>query len=215
VLTTEPVSAVTARAASARNSIVDPLPQSGYLHIFSVKLISETKAIDTVNELKREFAAHIRDTYEHRAKSCLTCDTPGVCCTDAHFVNVRISRLEAAAIRNVIKRLPEGRRAEICERIDTAIEKYKLSADDDAAEQKFACPLFEKGIGCLVHNEGKPLPCIQHACYERKEDLPPDELLEEKEVAIERLNRRVYGGPQGRLPLPIAVKRVPGIMDNG
>ncbi|HEX2638975.1 MAG TPA: hypothetical protein VHL50_00305 [Pyrinomonadaceae bacterium] len=178
-------------------------------------MISETKAIDAANRLKHEFALHVRDSYEHRAKSCLMCETLGVCCTDAHFVNVRISRLEAAAIRNVIGRLPEERRAEVRGRIDAAIEKYKLSADANAAEQKFACPLFEKGVGCLVHNSGKPLPCIQHACYERKEDLPPDQLLEENEAAVERLNRRVYGGPQGLLPLPVAVKLVSGIVDNG
>lgn len=180
-----------------------------------MKPISETKAVDATNRIKREFAALISENYEHRAKSCLTCDTPGACCTDAHFVNVRISRLEAVAIRNVIERSPEERRAEIYGRIDAAIEESGLSADVDAAEQKFACPLFEKGTGCLVHSEGKPLPCIQHACYDREEDLPPDDLLSEKETQIDRLNRRVYGGPQGLMPLPIAVKKVSGIVDNG
>ena len=78
-----------------------------------MKPLSETKAIEVVNRLKREFAASIRENYEHRAKSCLTCETPGVCCTDAHFVNVRISRLEAAAIRNVIGNLPGEERTAV------------------------------------------------------------------------------------------------------
>ena len=179
-----------------------------------MKPLSETKAIEVVNRLKREFAASIRENYEHRAKSCLTCETPGVCCTDAHFVNVRISRLEAAAIRNVIGNLPEEERTAVYERVEATIEKYNLSADANAADQKFACPLFEKGIGCLVHNEGKPLPCIQHACYEREKDLPPDHLLRDKEAAVDRLNRRVYGSAGDFLPLPIAVKRVSGIVDS-
>ena len=179
-----------------------------------MKPLSETKAIDAVNRLKTEFAASIRENYEHRAKSCLTCNTPGVCCTDAHFVNVRISRLEAVAIRYVVERLPWEKRAEIRERIEATIEKFKLSADPEAAEQKFSCPLFEKGTGCLVHNLGKPLPCIQHACYEREEDLPPDSLLNEKEAIVDRLNRRVYGRPEGLLPLPIAVMRVSGSVDS-
>jgi len=162
------------------------------------------------NRLKADFAEHVRENYEHRAKSCSACETPGVCCTDAHFVNVRISRLEAVAIRNVIARLPDSKADEVYRRIDESIDKYGLSTRPNDTEQKFACPLFEKGIGCLVHNEGKPLPCIMHACYEREEHLPPDELLDEKEAAVERLNRRVYGGPQSPLPLPVAIKKISG-----
>lgn len=179
-----------------------------------MKLLSETRAIEAANRLKTEFAVLIRKNFEHRAKSCISCDTPGVCCTDAHFVNVRISRLEAAAIRNLIGRLPDEKRSEVYNRVVAAIDEYSLSANADAADQKFACPLFEKGVGCLVHNEGKPLPCIQHACYEREEDLPPDALLNEKENVLDRLNRRVYGGQQGLLPLPIAVKDAFGKVDS-
>jgi hypothetical protein len=171
-----------------------------------MKPISESKAISSANRLKEEFAHHIRENYEYRAKSCAACETPGVCCTDAHFVNVRISRLEASAIRSVIERLPGDRANEVYRRVEEAIENYGLSIKDETFDQTFACPLFEKGIGCLVHNEGKPLPCIQHACYEREEDLPPDSLLDEYELKIERLNQRVYGTSQPLLPLPVAVK---------
>ena len=73
--------------------------------------------------------------------------------------------------------------------------------------QTYACPLFEKGTGCLVHHEGKPLPCIQHACYDNKEDLPPDEILAEHEGLVERLNRRTYPEPAAWLPLPLFIRQ--------
>ena len=38
----------------------------------------------------------------------------------------------------------------------------------------------------------------------RKEDLPPDELLAERDIEIERLNRRVYGKITF-LPIPLAI----------
>ena len=85
----------------------------------------------------------------------------------------------------------------------------------DTFAQVYSCPLFVKGVGCLVHRRAKPAPCIQHACYEREEDLPPDDLVNENEAFIDRLNRRVYGGSQSLLPLPIAVKKVSGIVDIG
>ena len=105
------------------------------------------------------------------------------------FVNVHITRLEAAAIRETLGKLGVKREKEIYERVEETIEKYNLTAEGDTFTQKFACPLFERSIGCLVHSEGKPAPCIQHACYENKEDLPPDELQEEVENGIERLNQ--------------------------
>lgn len=164
---------------------------------------SETFALAAMHELKSSFAQMMRDQYEHRAKSCTTCDTQGACCLDAHFVNVRITRLEAVAIRRVIDRLSPEKRAQIDQRIRDAITKYDL----DAGGETFACPLFEKSIGCLVHEYGKPLPCIAHACYEKKEDLPPDELLAEQEVLIADLNERVYNQPATLLPLPVAIDR--------
>ena len=75
----------------------------------------------------------------------------------------------------------------------------------DITPKTYACPLFEKGVGCLVHNSAKPLPCIAHACYEREADLPPDELLTEREIKIAELNRKVYGRAEPPVPIPVAI----------
>lgn len=168
-----------------------------------MKPLSESKALIKLDAIRSDFAGEIRRSYEHRAKPCAMCETPGACCLDEHFVNVRITRLEAKAIANVLETLPQGLREKGYLRIDNAIEKYGLN---EQSSETYACPLFEKGIGCLVHATAKPLPCIAHACYERKEDLPPDELLTEKETEIANLNERVYG-ELTLLPLPVAVKQ--------
>ena len=143
--------------------------------------------------------------YERMALACSNCSTPGACCLDEHFVNVRISRLEGVAICKALDELGDGRREEVLRRINDAIDGYGLSAD---ADKTYACPLYDRTVGCLVHETTKPLPCINHACYERKEDLPPDDLLDDAELTVERLNRRVYGSAQALLPLPIAIQRV-------
>ena len=172
-----------------------------------MKILSETLALEKLHDLKTDFAERIRSGFEHQAKSCATCDTPGACCLDAHFVNVHITKLEANAIRNVIDKLPAGLRAEINSRIDETISRYELTADGDTFSRTYACPLFQKGIGCLVHERGKPLPCVAHACYENKEDLPPDALLAAAEQAVDELNELVYRKPARWLPLPIAIKK--------
>ena len=92
------------------------------------------------------------------------------------------------------------------QRIDEAISKYDLSSEGDTFSKTYACPLFEKGTGCLVHHEGKPLPCIAHACYENKNDLPPDELTAEQEGLVGKLNELTYRKPANWLPLPLAIK---------
>ena len=172
-----------------------------------IKLLSEQKALDRLKKLKSDFKSEISLGYEHRAKNCLTCETQGACCLDAHFVNVHISRLEAIAVRQVLAKLPEPKQMEINARIYKTINKYRLSADGDTYAQTYACPLFEKGIGCLVHTDGKPAPCITHACYENAADLPPDDLLTEQENRIDALNEQTYGRPQTWLPLPLALSR--------
>lgn len=169
-----------------------------------MKRLAEHKAVERVNRLKAAFAEELRTGYEHRAQNCLTCKTPGACCLDAHFVNVHITRLEAVAARQVLADLSDKKQAEVLDRVSKAITKYDLSADKDSFSRTYACPLFEAGTGCLIHEKGKPLPCIQHACYENKDDLPPDELLAEMEAAVTKLNERVYGSSQW-LPLPIAI----------
>src|SRR5258706_4878468 len=133
-----------------------------------MRILSKQKALERLQKLKSDFKSQISEDYEHLAKSCLTCETKGACCLDAHFVNVHISRLEAVAIRSVLQTLPERKQNQIYERIDETIKKYDLSTEGDTYSQTFACPLFEKGIGCLVHQTGKPAPCITHACYENK-----------------------------------------------
>ena len=168
-----------------------------------MKLLSETNALAKLRELKSAYQKRIRDDYEHRAKSCLTCETKGACCTDAHFVNVHITRLEAVAIREALRKLSAEKQREIYARAVETIEKYNLSATGDTFAQTFACPLFEKNAGCLVHQEGKPAPCIQHACYENQADLPPDELQTQAETKIERLNKQTYGKNAAWLPLPV------------
>ncbi len=171
-----------------------------------MKVLSETLALEKLHDLKTDFAQEIRAGYEDRAKDCATCETQGACCLDAHFVNVHITRLEAAAIRETISRLSEEAQFRIFKRVQETISKYELSTDGDTFSKTYACPLFEKGIGCLVHHEGKPLPCIAHACYENKADLPPDELVAELEGLVEKLNEVTYRKPARWLPLPIAIR---------
>jgi hypothetical protein len=167
-----------------------------------MRFIGESKALAQLEEIISNLKFEISEKYEHRAKSCGTCKTQGSCCLDAHFVNVRISRLEAVAIKRSLGRLSPQKQQEINVRIDAAITKYSLTEAGDT----FACPLFEKGIGCLVHNDGKPVPCIVHACYESAEHLPPDELQTKAEQRIDDLNIRAYGKSLPLLPLPVALR---------
>lgn len=172
-----------------------------------MKILGETLALDRLHQLKTDFARRVRREYEHRAKSCLTCTAPGACCLDSHFVNVHITRLEAAAIRQTLDKLPVEMQREIGDRVDRTIAEYGLTTAGDTFSRTYACPLFEKGTGCLVHERGKPLPCIAHACYENKEDLPPDHLLAEQESLVEKLNEITYRKPSTWLPLPVAISR--------
>ena len=172
-----------------------------------MKTQSETSSLERLRKLKFRFRGFISENYEHNAKSCATCETRGACCLDAHFVNVRISRLEAVAIKNALESLTHEHREAVYERIDDSIGRFGLDKANVLAEKTFACPLFEKEKGCLVHQNGKPATCIHHACYERREDMPPDDLLDEQELAIERLNLRTYGKSEAWLPLPLAIKK--------
>ena len=168
-----------------------------------MKILGQTKALEKLSRLKKDFQNHLRANYEHKAQSCETCPTQGACCTDAHFVNVHITRLEAAAIKKMLKNLGAEGERKILEQARQTIEKYDLKSSEDTFAQTFACPLFEKKVGCLVHSAAKPAPCIHHACYENETDLPPDELLEEVECKVEKLNRKTYGKDAVWLPLPL------------
>ncbi len=170
-----------------------------------MKKLSEKAALDQLARIRSEFSETIRSGYEHRAKSCETCETKGACCLDAHFVNVRITRLEAAAIVRELDRLPAAKRTAVRERIIDAVERFGLDDGDDT-DKTYACPLFEHGLGCLVHATAKPLPCIAHACYEQKEDLPPEHLLHEREGRIFDISRRTYSRASFPKSLPVALK---------
>lgn len=173
-----------------------------------MKPLSEKQALLKLRNLKNDFRAVIKQNYEHRAKDCATCETKGACCLDAHFVNVHITRLEAVLIGEELQKLAPEKQKEIQIRITDAIEKYNLSDKGDTFQQTFACPLFDKNIGCLIHSV-KPTACIAHACYERKADLPPDELQAEAEEKIERLNERTYQKFPQWLPLPVYLSGKP------
>lgn len=161
-----------------------------------MKPIAEGRAIEALSRIQEDFREDIAGGFEHRAKPCSACVTPGACCLDEHFVNVRVSRLEAVAIRKAVGELGESERSSV---------EGRLAAISPNAEF-YPCPLFEPGAGCLVHATAKPLPCIAHACYERGEDLPPDELLSERELEIDRLNQRVYGRSQPLVPIHRALR---------
>ncbi|NOT47933.1 MAG: hypothetical protein HOP17_09335 [Acidobacteria bacterium] len=172
-----------------------------------MRFISETAGIEKLADIRSEFTSEIRGSYEHKARPCSACDSPGICCRDAHFVNVRITRLEAAGIDSVLKSLGPGRRNSVHARVDQTIATYRLTDDDGGEPKTYACPLFESGTGCLVHETAKPLPCIAHACYDDPGDLPPDELLVERETEIFKLNRLVYGKDIACSPIPLAIAR--------
>jgi len=171
-----------------------------------MKLLPEKQALMKLAELRENFVRTISEGYEHKAAPCITCQTPGSCCLDAHFVNVHISRLEAVAIKAKLASLPPDQQIRIKRRIAAAIDDYGLTALGDTFEQKFACPLFERSVGCLVHADGKPVACTMHACYDNETDLPPDELQIAQEKKIDDLGARTYGRRDQWLPLPLAIR---------
>ena len=171
-----------------------------------MKTLSEKQALIKLRELKNDFRARIKQNYEHRAKDCRTCETKGACCLDAHFVNVHITKLEAVLINEKLAKLSLEKQKEVYNRINETIDKYNLSDEGDTFSKTFECPLFEQNVGCLIH-EVKPIPCIQHACYERAEDLPPDELQTAAEQKIERLNEQTYKRIPRWLPLPVQIHK--------
>ncbi len=168
-----------------------------------MKTLTQTKALKELKIIKDNFRKVIKSKYEHNAKNCLTCDTKGACCLDAHFVNVHITKLEAVAISKTLEKLSAEKGREIYCRAAETVEKYDLKTSGDTFSKTFACPLFEKETGCLVHFEGKPAPCLAHACYENQADLPPNELQEDVEEKIERLNKRTYKNNSSWLSLPV------------
>jgi hypothetical protein len=171
-----------------------------------INSLAEGEALAHLQRAKALYQTHIKLNYEHAAAACRTCPARGVCCTDAHFVNVHITRLEAVAIRETLERTPrltdEAKRA-VYVRAREAVVHYSLRAAGETFAQAYACPLYDATMGCLVHRRAKPAPCIQHACYENWEDLPPQSLQSRTEHRIEQLNTAVYGAAWAWLPTPL------------
>ena len=163
-----------------------------------MKTVSEKRGIEVLSVYREDFRNEIQTRFEPRAKSCETCEVKGSCCTDEHFVNVHITRLEGVAIRQAVRDLPRNIRERVRVRNQEVLERLGAKG----SRETYSCPLFEPGAGCLVHHTAKPLACINHACYESKEDLPPDELLEVAENKIGRLNERVYRSSWEWRPIP-------------
>jgi hypothetical protein len=171
-----------------------------------MRRLTEAEAVARLKRGKAAFQTHVKLNFEHRALDCRACPTPGVCCTDAHFVNVHVTRLEAVALRDTLALTPRldaaGRRA-VYARARGAVALYGLGAAGDTLAQTFSCPLFVKGAGCLVHQRAKPAPCMQHACYEDWADVPPLDNQWREERRVERLNDETYGAAWDWLPLPV------------
>lgn len=166
----------------------------------------EQAALARLQRVKTAYQSFIKLNYEHRAEDCRSCPTRGVCCTDEHFVNVHITRLEAVAMRETIARTPrltEAERHAVYARAREAVARYELRAVADTFAQTYSCPLYDPQKGCLVHRRAKPAPCIQHACYEDWQDLPPARLEARTEHSVEQLNTEVYGAAWAWLPTPL------------
>lgn len=175
-----------------------------------MKPLAVSEALKKLTIVREKFRGTIVRDYEPKAKDCLTCGEQGVCCTDAHFVNVRVTSLEAEAISDALSKLPESQIARVAERCSSALEWIDAAERSGNEVPTYPCPLFEPGTGCLVHTAAKPLPCINHACYESAADLPPDELLESAEREVALLNNRTYGFGWTLKEIPLWLKRSGG-----
>jgi hypothetical protein len=175
-----------------------------------MRKLAETPALVQLRRTKQHFAAYINQHYAAKAKDCRTCQT--VCCADDHFVNVNITRLEAVAIWRTLQnspRISQALRAQLLQRAVATVVKYRLSSEGDTFQQTYSCPLFEPGIGCVVHWKAKPAPCIQHGCYEDWQDLPDNTQFQRVERRVERLNTQVYSHQAVEYaPLPVWLVRI-------
>jgi hypothetical protein len=166
------------------------------------------RALAQLRRIKQRFARYIGKTYGHLAADCATCPTP--CCADAQFVNVHIVRLEAKAMLATLQHSPKygpAKVREVLARAAHAVARYGLTETGDTFGQTYACPLFEPGVGCLVHWKAKPAACIQHGCYERWEDLPETGTQRRVERQVAALDAAVHGAPSTWLPIPLWLLR--------
>ena len=166
------------------------------------------RALAQLRRIKQRFARYIGKTYGHLAADCATCPTP--CCADAQFVNVHIVRLEAKAMLATLQHSPKygpAKVREVLARAAHAVARYGLTETGDTFGQTYACPLFEPGVGCLVHWKAKPAACIQHGCYERWEDLPETGTQRRVERQVAALDVAVHDAPSTWLPIPLWLLR--------
>ncbi|MGQ9897102.1 MAG: hypothetical protein ACUVR8_06055 [Acidobacteriota bacterium] len=166
------------------------------------------RALTRLRRIKQRFARYVGKNYGHLAADCAACPTP--CCADAQFVNVHIVQLEAKAMLDTLRYSPKHGPAKVQEvlaRAADAVTRYRLTESGDTFRQTYACPLFESGVGCLVHWKAKPAACIQHGCYERWEDLPETETQWHVERQVATLDAAVYGVPSTWLPIPLWLLR--------
>ncbi len=171
----------------------------------------ENKALVQLRRVKQGFSDYIQQNYAAKAKDCRTCTR--ICCLDSEFVNVNITRLEAVAIWHTLKnssRVNPEKFQEIIERAHKTIAKYQLKTEGDTFSQTYSCPLFETGVGCLVHWKAKPAPCVQHGCYDDWHDLPDTKEFARIERKVEQLNSRVYQDqkPQNYATIPVWLVRI-------
>lgn len=171
-----------------------------------MKTYGRKTALKKLAELKQRFRHLISGRYEVNAKDCFTCGQRGSCCLDRHFVNVQITRLEAEAIVEALEELDGEVREAVLRRNGAEMQELRAEGMTNDRPTTYSCPLFSVKEGCLVHRTAKPLPCIHHACYGKKEDLPPYGLLAEREKSVERLNTRAYGNAWNWLPIPVWIE---------
>jgi hypothetical protein len=173
----------------------------------AMRRITEARALARLKRIKDNFRAYI-GRFSHKALDCARCPTP--CCSDAQFVNVNITRLEAAAIIRTLELSPRVGPAKLRQIIDRArqtVFRYRLGPGGDTFRQTYACPLFERGVGCLVHYKAKPAACIQHGCYEDWHDLPDTAEFFRVQRRVEQLHRAVGEEPV-YYPIPVWLTRL-------
>jgi hypothetical protein len=102
-----------------------------------------------------------------------------------------------------LQKLPIEKQKEIYCRIEQTIENYDLKSSGDTFAQTFACPLFEKEIGCLVHASGKTRR-VHSACVLRKQTgFAARRVTVGSRNEIERLNEQTYKTSARWLSLPV------------
>lgn len=171
-----------------------------------MKLRSRTNGLVALTRVRDELRSAVA-RFEENAASCETCTTRGECCRDEHFVNVRVTAIEAEAIRSAVVALPTKLRDEVYARAEVAANALSTAANAGDDRQTYSCPLYDAELQCLVHTKAKPAACIVHACYESADDLPPDDLLETAERAAIEISRSVYGKDIAAVAIPFAIEQ--------